>query len=74
MTEHQQSTPGRLARLRERRRARHQETLERRYFERGQASSVDLDTANRSARALAYGTEGSAVLGGFGGDGGGGDG
>ncbi len=73
MTEHQHSTPGPLARLRERRRARRQETLERRYFEHERAcSSLDIDTANRSARATAYGTEGSAVLGGFDGGGGGG--
>lgn len=72
MSQSPQSTPGPLARHRERRRARRQERLERQYFEREQRCSLDVDTANRTARASAYGLEGGAGLSGF--DGGGGDG
>ena len=74
MSQSPQSTPGPLARLRERRRARRQETLERAYFQREQWRSQDIDTANKTAYATAYGAEGAYIAGGLGGGGcGGGD-
>ena len=72
MSQSQKPSAGLLARVRERRRARRQQALERQHHQRDQLESQGIDVANKTAGySAAYGAEGSAFTG-LGGEGGGG--
>jgi len=72
MSQSQKPSDGLLARVRERRRARRQQALERQYHQREQ-DSQGIDVANKTAGySAAYGAEGSDIRAGLDGAGGGG--
>ena len=73
MSQSQKPSDGLLARVRERRRARRQQALERQHHQCEQLESQGIDGANKTAGYVAaYGAEGSAITAGLDGEGGGG--